>query len=1317
MEDSPTPDPRLEPDQDYRPWLRGLGISVAGGAAYAGHRFLLATRPNYARKAYHWAKAFEDNSPYHMGRTLGISDRLASHLPQRIEYTRHQLVEPTGELTSLGATLERQFGAAGQAFDIATEVTSETPLVFARSKPGSAFLALEREGFQLETRFVPAGSRLAGAAVRLDAPLFETSVARSQHPSFLHRQWENFQHLRASQEIHNWSPLQKAPGWGAQGAAGMAFQPFATKGHSADPVFNLGYSLRNAWNRTRIEAFEAMERPQRLFGEVGFGLRRGSWNKIVHLPGFGEGGLLNGMLTRRVLPAALGITALGYLDYKLGHPSDKVLDLGLKTNVLRADLTDMVPGGRSITDFYDQVVPGPQYGPLALPALGAFMGGLYHYSKVLRGEFAGPQGQSLRRASSRVLPEIKSLKSIHDVSSLRQAWHALGTPGKGAALGLLAMLPFVPGMLGSRKSGDELRDIYSGVEPVPIRAGRWWELGTTALGGGRIKSWRPHWSVLHKSRAETVSIYGSEKGKWAHNPFLHPIKYFRDPYWLEKQHYQDRPYPVSSPAFSNVPLIGPLLAATVGKLVKPPVRMHADQWDGKDYTLYSSRLEPRGPDAIAPPAPKDEFGLGRVLDREATIFSEYTGLYGFLARSAWNKAFPDQDRGKDVYFQGSRQMESTSRRYYEKELGAGLGPSPGMTEHFGYTEPLRRFIQKETFEPQANEVPNTAPSWLPGEDYYVDFHRGDPFAKIDEGYARLPGAGYAALHPELKDVDPEAYPDIYKLAILGDVAPYSRQFHAVRHQVTVAAADDPGLQIELSKILDRVQKTKDSVIRMTERRFTAPVEEISGTVEAINSKGLSLREYPGRFFEYSSVGTSAADISAAILGRENKLTKFQLAEKTRDARAGLEHYLSDIFGASKKVRLVIPQGAAEHAEVARAVVFSEDGLNLNREILDAGYGQYREDRGGAEAQAMHGWLGRTLGELGEGLSFTGDSSRLNPLRYLPTPGHTKLWQERTPLAEYLDNEVVGTRMRRWERPIHDFLSPYLRGLAERETGEIVLPEDVQRRRDLHSLGDILTYLRGLDQQSQGHTNQGRRTSIGADLFSDPTFLASTVGSRDAHYFRNFLHETDPAKRAKILEVASPEMERALAAQWAAGEARIAQAEGRDQGPVGDSGRLLNPEDVAAWKKSDSHLSYGDFLRSQEIAHFFSRTGFALPAPGSPALDEALDYQDVQLKIVQQEGYDEHDFQFFDDRASLLWRKPYVDGAVRELTSGDTRSPEQLRRAVEGLMLSARDRQPEVRTAVHSSRGDHAHVRVNVDIDDQDKQIADMRRNPERYTEQ
>ena len=106
------------------------------------------------------------------------------------------------------------------------------------------------------------------------------------------------------------------------------------------------------------------------------------------------------------------------------------------------------------------------------------------------------------------------------------------------------------------------------------------------------------------------------------------------------------------------------------------------------------------------------------------------------------------------------------------------------------------------------------PWWLPGDDYYTNFHVGDPYVKVDEGYARLPGAGYEALHPELKGVNLEDYPDINKLAILADVAPYSREYNTYRQKLGSEIGDNNELRIEYEKIINRVRQTKESSIRM-----------------------------------------------------------------------------------------------------------------------------------------------------------------------------------------------------------------------------------------------------------------------------------------------------------------------------------------------------------------------------------------------------------------------------------------------------------------------------------------------------------------------
>ena len=112
--------------------------------------------------------------------------------------------------------------------------------------------------------------------------------------------------------------------------------------------------------------------------------------------------------------------------------------------------------------------------------------------------------------------------------------------------------------------------------------------------------------------------------------------------------------------------------------------------------------------------------------------------------------------------------------------------------------------------------------------------------------------------------------------------------------------------------------------------------------------------------------------------------------------------------------------------------------------------------------------------------------------------------------------------------------------------------------------------------------------------------------------------------------------------------------------------------------------------------------------GSAALDDNLDYQDVKLKIVQQEGYDAHDFNLFDDRASQLWRKPYVDGAVQELTSNDNRSSEQLRVAVEQLMLAAGNQNPDVRLTGSAAPKSGATVKVDAEIENEEDVLRDMR---------
>jgi hypothetical protein len=222
--------------------------------------------------------------------------------------------------------------------------------------------------------------------------------------------------------------------------------------------------------------------------------------------------------------------------------------------------------------------------------------------------------------------------------------------------------------------------------------------------------------------------------------------------------------------------------------------------------------------------------------------------------------------------------------------------------------------------------------------------------------------------------------------------------------------------------------------------------------------------------------------------------------------------------------------------------------------------------------------------------------------------------------------------------------------------------------------------------------------------------------KEGTYFKDLLRKSDTAKREQILKAASPEMARSLSAQWVKQEADIARAEGEDVPELGEGGRLYTEQGVEDWKAAKTGLGYGDFIRSKEIAEFFHQNHLKLPDEDAEAFSQDVDYEDVKLKIIQQEGLDMHDFNIFDDRASRLWRKPWTDGIARELTSGDNRSTEELRDAVEQMIVNKRDKNPKSRTMQHPSHVASGNIRIDVDEDNEKEVLKDIRKNQDQYQE-
>jgi hypothetical protein len=135
------------------------------------------------------------------------------------------------------------------------------------------------------------------------------------------------------------------------------------------------------------------------------------------------------------------------------------------------------------------------------------------------------------------------------------------------------------GLVGDTRSPDELQDYYEHGEDA-VRRGRWWGVGSnTPWEGGKIDYYTPNWYRRLKSNYKmTDTMYGSQSEYWANNAMptlthpLAPLRHFiTDANHYEEKHKDDRPYPVQGglAELQAIPLVGPMIDNTLGRLVKP----------------------------------------------------------------------------------------------------------------------------------------------------------------------------------------------------------------------------------------------------------------------------------------------------------------------------------------------------------------------------------------------------------------------------------------------------------------------------------------------------------------------------------------------------------------------------------------------------------------------------------------------------------------------------------------------------------------------------------------------------------------------------
>ncbi len=387
-------------------------------------------------------------------------------------------------------------------------------------------------------------------------------------------------------------------------------------------------------------------------------------------------------------------------------------------------------------------------------------------------------------------------------------------------------------LFGTMENPEDLRKEYSGEKMVEVKKGRWWEGGGTPYHGKETEYFRPSQYSMLMAHTQEKAVWGDEFEKY--NPIT---KFFLKnfTYHLERKNYDTRPYPMTSAAFEDIPVIGPLLANTIGKLFKPPKLMHTNEIMrvndlGEMEFLYEK--EPgSSPElgALPPGKPVSPYSLESLYGSVQYQFRELEGLTGFV-KNQFQKVTTGQETfgmTKPV-FATSGAMDSSIMNYWDMDFGGALFMS----------EPVRRLLPAPRSEiQQYNPITNSMPTWLPDK-----FKSGDPYTKIKMGHARLPGEGYEALHPDIAGLDPEDYPLVHKYNILSNVAPTSPEVVSMREELFQRRAQGITSDTE-NRIMDeatRVLQKQLAPIRDYERENALKIPVISNVTSTMYDKSMDV---------------------------------------------------------------------------------------------------------------------------------------------------------------------------------------------------------------------------------------------------------------------------------------------------------------------------------------------------------------------------------------------------------------------------------------------------------------------------------------------
>lgn len=851
------------------------------------------------------------------------------------------------------------------------------------------------------------------------------------------------------------------------------------------------------------------------------------------------------------------------------------------------------------------------------------------------------------------ITKIKSPAAIGFLGGVA-AWQILSSGLSILSGNYQTAIPGAP-ILGGTETEQELQDIYSGKTEIPVRKGRFWELGRSSdIEGGRVDYFRPHFLANLKSRAYEKGVYGSEEEKWEYDPWLHPLDYIfggdEFKYHYELKHMYDRPAPITSTFGEEIPFVGPIVSETFGKLIKPRKLIRPEEWVlGEGQYKYEPSKEigeepvyPLG--GLPPGAPVSPDDYTQKINEFIYKYREATGLAGYTTSIASKITTGREEVFPNLQTLEEMGEETTSRYWWWKHLNVGGG--------LFSTEALRRFIPSErSYLETYNPLKNNMPSWIP-DDYFMDLKTGNPFEKLPEAEIRLPGPGLATRYPELEGVEPENYPLPYRVKVLGDIAMYSKEYSMAMGQakkmIDQFTPEQQEMILETEKqVRERRQRKSFKDYRFNEDLLKS--QEVTVT-EVVSPKRFKTKELGGTIVEIPGIERVTNPKEALNIAREQllgkRITMYTPAMESRgfsSTKAGPR-----LFGMP-----MIDDTTYRDLLEERQVVESRD---LEDEFAQLKYSEREQLAGTISEKILHGIE--------------------TPLEYLtPMSPAAKLIRQRSPVEEYAVSEAIATQAAFWDRPIEHFIQPTM-NLAAAKLGNTSIPENVQERRNIQEYFDMLKWVKysrleklALQEGDFGTATEFRKqrkqTVFGVDAFNNPFAIQQALPRQERDYYKEFVNATSEEEQQQILSLI-PENERRLySAQWMKQAEQAALAKRQAGIDNQDDLAIINSTQVARisegfdfnqdmvkqyYEETEGKEPFDEWIRNKKAEKYFET--HPLPPEDSIAWHPAVDLEDVKAVYVAQEGLDFHDFGIYQDRINSLLRKQYIDSnLISEMSKG------------------------------------------------------------------